>query len=355
MNFTSDNVSGMAPEILQALIAANDGAVPAFGDDACTRRALARIADVFETPTESFFVTSGTAANALALSVLVPPVGTVYCHEQAHIETMECGAPGFYSGGAALHPLPGANGKLDGATLREVLRRRTDLVGQAPPSALSLTQGTEAGTLYTPDELRELCALAHAHGLRVHMDGARFANAVASLGCRPADASWRAGVDVLSFGATKNGALAVDAVVMFDRSLAATFEYHRQRGGHRIAKTRFLSAQFDAYLRDEVWLRNAARANAMAERLAAGVRTVPGAVIHFPTEINMVWVTLPEEVIEGLLADGFRFSRRGGDQKTRVRLVTAFNTAVEAVDAFVAAAHRHARGDGVPVAATASR
>jgi threonine aldolase len=162
-------------------------------------------------------------------------------------------------------------------------------------------------------------------------------------------------VDVLSFGATKNGALAVDVVVMFNRSLAATFEYRRKRGGHRIAKTRFLSAQFDAYLRDDVWLRNATRANAMAQRLAAGVCTVPGAIIHFPTEINMVWATLPERVIEGLLADGFRFSRRGGDGNTRVRLVTAFNTAIEAVDAFVAAAHRYAPGGGVPVTATASR
>ncbi len=342
MNFCSDNTTGAADEILAAIAAANDGAVMPYGNDDLTRRAEAAIAEVFETEADVFLLASGTAANALCLSVMVPPFGAVYCHAQSHIQIDECGAPEFYTGGAKLEPMEGDHGRIRAADLKDLLENANPDVHHVPPGGVSITQSTEAGTVYAIDEIAEIADLAHGHGLKLHMDGARFANAVASLGCSPADLTWRAGVDALSFGATKNGAFCAEAAVLFDRGLAATFAFRRMRGGHLLSKSRFLAAQFDAYLTDGRWLDYAAHANAMAARLAAGIEGIAGARILHPVQANEIFVTLPETVLKGLESDGFGFYRWEGE--AAIRLVCAFNTDASDVDAFVEAARGHAMG-----------
>jgi len=359
VSFSSDNASGVAPEILRALEAANSGPAMPYGADDETRRFEARLAEVFETDLTAFPVATGTAANVLALSVMVPPYGAVYCHQEAHIQVDECGAPEFYTGGAKLVPLAGAHAKLEPATLAGAIEGAGN-VHAVQPAAISLTQASEAGTVYTPEETAALAQVARGHGLGVHMDGARFANALAALGCSPAEATWKAGVDALSFGATKNGALGAEAVVLFRPELAATFAYRRKRGGHLFSKMRFLSAQLNAYLDDDLWLRNAAHANAMARRLAEGLtgglterpsgglaegpsggrNGLPGASLLHPVEANEVFARLPEPVIAGLLAAGFAFYRWGPEENAEVRLVASFNTKPADVDKFLATAQR---------------
>lgn len=338
MFFTSDNVTGAAPEIMAALAAANEGPQPSYGADPITARVEERLSALFEREVAVFLVATGTAANSLGLAALTPPWGAVYCHREAHIERDEAGAPEFFTGGAKLVLLPGAHGKITPAALTAGLEEAwTGSVHAVQPAVLSLTQATESGTVYTAEEVAALTAIARGHNMRTQMDGARFANAVAHLGCAPADVTWRAGVDVLSFGATKNGALAAEAVVFFDTDLAKDFGWRRKRGGHLFSKMRFLSAQMDAYLADGLWLRLAAHANAMAQRLAQGLARVPGAALRDPVQANEVFVTLPEPVIEGLEAAGFRFYRWDG---ATVRLVTAWNTKAEDVEALVDAATR---------------
>jgi threonine aldolase len=343
MNFCSDNVAGASPEILAAIAKANEGTAMPYGDDPLTEGLESRFAEIFEAPVTVFPVTVGSAANALALSALVPPYGAIYCHTEAHINVDECGAPEFYTGGAKLVGLPGEQGKLRAEDLAAALDRAgVGVVHHVQPVAVSLTQATEAGTVYSPNEIERIAAVAHQQQLRVHMDGARFANAVASLGCRPADLTWRAGVDVLSFGATKNGAIAAEAVVFFDRSLATGFEFRRKRAGHLCSKMRFLAAQLDAYLTDDLWLHNADRANHMATRLTAGLTAVPGIELVHPVEANEIFATFPEAIATALERDGFQFYRWSSDPQLVVRLVTAFDTEEAAVDTLVAAAQRHA-------------
>lgn len=338
MNFMSDNVSGAAPEILDAVIAANAGTAPSYGADAITARLEQRFADLFGRKVAVFPVATGTAANALALAQFTPPWGSIYCHREAHIQADECGAPEMFSAGAKLVGLDGTHGKLTADTLSAALARsHQGFVHAVQPAALSLTQATEAGTVYRPDEVAALAEIARRRGLAVHMDGARFANAVAHLGCDPADVTWRAGVDVLSFGATKNGALGAEAVIFFDPDKAADFAYRRKRGAHLFSKMRFLSAQLDAYLTDGLWLRLAAHANAMAASLAAGLAALPGVVLAHPVEANELFVTLPEPVIQGLEAAGFGFYRWDG---AMIRLVTAWDTPAESVTQFLAVAAR---------------
>jgi threonine aldolase len=341
MNFCSDNVTGVAPEIMAALAAANHGAAMGYGNDDTTRRVEKLVAELFDTDVTVFPVATGTAANALALSVMAPSYGAIYCHEVAHINVDECGAPELFTGGAKLIDLPGANGKLDAALLLDELANGAQgNVHNAQPAAVSLTQATECGTVYRADEIREISELAHKHKLKVHMDGTRFANAVAGLDCSPAEISWRAGVDVLSLGGTKNGAMAAEAIIFFDRALAASFGYHRKRGGHLFSKMRFVSAQLEALLKDGLWLRHAAHSNKMVRRLADGIARLPGVRILNPVEANLFYVRMPEPVLAGLEADGFRFYREGG--QGTIRLVAAFNTDPAHVDAFIASATRHA-------------
>ena len=332
MNFASDNVTGASPEILAAIAAANRGAAMPYGADEITRRLEQRFAELFEHEVAVFPLATGTAANSLALACLVPVYGAIYCHEEAHIATDECGAPEFFTGGAKLVTCPGEQGKLTPEMLAPRLGG-AGVVHNVQPAAISLTQETEAGTVYRPAEIAALSALARRHGLALHVDGARFANAVASLGCPPADLTWRAGVDALSFGATKNGALAAEAVVFFDPKRAESFGYRRKRAGHLLSKQRFVAVQLDAYLAGDLWLRNARHANAMAARLGAGLAALPGARLLHPVEGNEVFVALGERVIERLAGAGFGFYRWG--DAPVLRLVTAFDTAGEAVERFV--------------------
>ena len=335
MNFTSDNVSGAAPEILEALIAAStSGPMPSYGGDPLTARVTEKISALFEREAAVFPVSTGSAANALALATLTPPYGAIYCHEMAHVNTDECGAPEMFTGGAKLVGFPGDGGKLTPGLLRATLEKAgVGVVHSVQPAAITLTQATEAGTVYTPDEIAALAEVARSYGLPVHMDGARFANALVRLGCSPAELTWKAGVDVLSFGATKNGALAAEAVVFFRPELAASFAFRRKRAGHLFSKMRFLSAQLDAYLTDDLWLRLARHANAMADRLAAGLTAVPGAALRDPVEANEIFIDLPEPVIAGLEQRGYAFYRWDG---TVIRLVTAWNTEAGDIDRMIA-------------------
>ncbi len=337
MNFASDNVAGVSPEILAAIEAANHGAATPYGGDDITQRLERRFAEIFEHEVAVFPVATGTAANVLALAALTPPWGALYCHEDAHIANHECGAPEFFTGGAKLVPLSGEHGKLTVETLSSHLAGK-GVVHHVQPASISITQQTEAGTLYTPDEVAALSALAREHGLGLHMDGARCANAIVGLGCSPAAITWRAGVDALSFGATKNGALAAEAVIFFDKAKAAEIGFRRKRGGHLVSKQRFLSAQLDGYLNDDLWLRNARHANAMAARLGAGLAALPGTRLVHPVEGNEVFVALSESSVAQLQREGFGFYRWG--EEPVLRLVTAFDTRVEAVDAFLAAVSR---------------
>ena len=343
MNFRSDNVTGVSPEIIAALVAANRGTASSYGADAVTKGLEKSFGDVFGCEVAVFPVVTGTATNALALATLVPAYGAIYCHEEAHINLEEAGAPEFYTGGAKLMPLAGAHGRFAASALGA--RIDTALGGGvhwSKPSAVSVTQSTEAGTVYPLDQLRAIVGLAKEKGLRVHMDGSRLANALARLGCSPADLTWKLGVDALSFGATKNGALGAEAVVLFRPALAERqrLAYLHKRGGHLVSKMRFVSAQLEAYVKDGLWLKNAAHANAMAARLDAGLRKIPGIVLEHPVEANEVFLRLPEKVIQALQSDGAGFARWGAADTTLIRLVAAFATTETDVDDFLAAAKK---------------
>ncbi len=341
MNFCSDNTACAAPEIMAALVAANSGQAMPYGEDESTGRLAGLFGALFETEVSVYPVGTGTAANALALSLMTPPYGAIYCHREAHIEVDECGAPELFTGGAKLVVLDGDDGKIPSATLEAALDGAgAGDVHRVQPAALSLTQLTECGTVYTPREVTALSEVAHGQGLHVHMDGARFANAVASLGCTPAEASWRSGVDILSLGATKNGALAAEALIVFKPELAAEAAYRHKRAGQLYSKMRFLSVQLEAYIAGGLWLENARRANAQAARLAEGIEATPGVRLLHPVQGNELFATLSEPVLSGLLADGFLFNRWHEAGVVTARLVTAFDTAPKDVDAFIASLRR---------------
>lgn len=340
VNLRSDNVAGVAPEILGAIAAANAGTAPSYGADPITAGLQDTFSELFETRCFVQPVATGTATNALALALIAPPYGAVYCTDVGHVHDSECGAGEFYTGGAKIVPLAAEHGRLSPDTLRGALRTAgIGHTGRVQPAALNLTQATERGTVYRLDQLDALIGVAREYGLRVHLDGARFANAIAALGCRPADVTWRRGVDVISFGATKNGAMGAEAVVVFTEELAEPLGFRARRAGQVFSKMRFISAQLEAYLRDGLWLRLAGHANAMAARLAEGLAALPGVRLVHPVEINEIFALMPRKLIDGLLADGFGLYDRGGGE---VRLVTAFNNTREQIDAFVAAARRHA-------------
>jgi threonine aldolase len=343
-NFSSDNVTPACDAVMAAINAANHGAVPSYGNDDLTARLQALATDLFETPVTLFPVTTGTAANSLALSQLAPPYGAIYCYEAAHIVTDECGAPEFFSGGARLIGLAAADGKIRPQQIQDALAFANDIgVHHVKPAAISLTQATEWGTVYGLNELAALGEVGKQHGLPVHMDGARFANALAHLRCTPAQATWKQGVDVLCLGATKNGALCAEAVLFFNAAQARDFERRRKRAGHLWSKQRFLSAQLLAYLENDLWLRNAQHANAMAAALAAGLKAVAGARILHPVEANEIFIALPEKTVAALEAAQFKFYRwplHVGGSGVAIRLVTSYATAQADVDELVAAAAR---------------
>ena len=333
--FASDNTAGVCPEAMAALAAANAGRAPSYGDDAHTAEARRLLAEVFETECDVYFVFNGTAANALALSALSARHHAILCHEFAHVETDECGAPEFFTGGSKLLPVAGPDGKLRPADLEPVLHRGHG-VHFPKLRVLSLTQATELGTIYTPDETAALAAFARTHGLALQVDGARFANAAAALldrGYTPAALTWRAGVEVLCLGGTKNGLLGTEAVVFFNRALAREFDYRVKQAGQLASKMRFAGAQWAAVLRDGAWLRHAAHANRQARVLAAGLQRL-GYVLIAPTEANGVFVEFAPPVVAALVARGWQFYRFVGAHG--YRLMCAWDTRDEDIAAFLA-------------------
>jgi len=338
MNFVSDNAWGAAPEMLESLAAANSDAAPSYGDDAWTERLTVELSRIFGRPVAAFPVISGTAANALALATIAPPHGAILCHECAHLVTDECGAPEFFTHGARLATLPGRDGKLEPDLIEATLARfACGSVHSSQPAAVSITEATECGTCYRPEEIAAIASVAQRHGLRLHMDGARFANAVAFLGCRPAEVTWKVGVDVLSFGGTKNGALAAEAVIFFNPPDARDFEYRRKRSGHLLSKMRFVSGQLICSLEEDRWLRWAGRANAGARALAEGLQGITGVEIAYPVEANAVFARLPDEKIRRLRAAGAGFFdwAASSSGRTLVRLVTSFATPEAEIERFL--------------------
>jgi threonine aldolase len=331
--FASDNNAGVCPEALDALVRANGGHAPGYGADDWTVAATRAIQRVFERDCAVYFVFNGTAANALSLAAICRSTDAIVCHAMAHINVDECGSPEFMSGGAKLLTIDAPHAKLtpDAVVARAVTPHDEH---SSRPRALSLTQATELGTLYTPAELRALCDTAHGRGMKVHLDGARFANAVAALGCTPADISWRAGVDVLSFGGTKNGLPFGEAVVFFDDEIADEFARRRKQAGQLASKMRYLAAPWIGVLDDGAWLRHAAHANAMAARLAAALADLPGARFLAPVQANGVFVDLPLAVVDGLRARGWRFYTFVG--ATGCRFMCAWDTPVASIDRFAA-------------------
>ncbi len=352
-NFASDNVAGASRPVLDALVAANGGPMPAYGTDPITLRVVSMLAELFERDIEALLVATGTAANALALAACLDPWGLCLCHEEAHVIDDECGAPEFFAHGAKLLGLPGTGGKLSPETLGQAIDRLPRHEKQMPAQVVSLSQATEAGLVYTPDEIAALAAVAHARGLVVHMDGARFANALVQLGCSPAALTWRAGVDILSFGATKNGCFAAEAVIAFKPDLVRSLRFRRKRSGHTLSKGRLLAAQFDGYLRDDHWLDNARHANAAAARLSAGLAGVAGIRLAWPTQANEVFAILSSGMDAALKAAGTIYhpwsprsladGERLGPGEALVRLVCSFAPEPSDVDGVIAAARSAGR------------
>lgn len=346
MNFVSDNIVGASAPIMAALVeAAAAGVEGTYGRDRWSSEAQNQLNELFGRKVTAFFVTTGTAANALALQAIAPPGSAVFCHETAHVIEDECGAPEFFIGSGKLVGIPGMDGKITPAALTETLARfPRGVVRQVPPAALSLSQATECGTAYRVEEIAALADIAHAAGLPVHMDGARFGNALVELGCTAAAMTWQAGVDVLSFGVTKTGALACEAVVFFDEALATNAALQRKRGGHTLSKGRLLGAQMTAALRDDHWLHLARHANAMARRLAEGLAAC-GLTMPWPRQANEVFVVLPPAVHTAVQAAGAQYylwevinippSQRPPAEAAFARLICSFETTAEEVDAFL--------------------
>ena len=340
MYFASDNTAGMAPEILDALAKANTGYSLGYGNDEWTKRVEQRFAEIFEKEVAVFLVPTGTAANALAIAHLSPPWGAVLCHEGSHIATDECGAPEFFGGGLKLIGLKGEGAKVSAARLRGALEG-----GQwggphhVSPGVLSLSQATECGTIYRVAETKELADIAHKHAMTVHMDGARLGNALARMNVSPAEVTWKAGVDALSFGATKGGAMGAEAVIFFDAKRGAEMQSRRKRGGALASKHRFIAAQMEAFLTGDLWMKLARHANAMADALSAGL-TKAGCKPVWPVEANEVFAPITTEMDKRLKAAGAMYYPWPADSipkdRILVRLVTSFQTTSEDVEKFLA-------------------
>lgn len=344
MWFTSDNAGPAHPKVMEALVRANEGYAGSYGADAIMDRVRDRVRKEFEAPEAAvYLVSTGTTANALALATLCQPYATIYCHKNAHIEEDECAAPEFYTGGAKLTLLDGPDAKIDPGALATTLDRAAHAgVHNVQRGALSITNATENGAIYTCAEIAELTSLAKVYELPCHMDGARFSNALMRLNCSPADLTWKAGIDALSFGGTKNGLMAVEAVVFFDPEKAWEFELRRKRGGHLFSKHRFLSAQMDAYLEDGLWREMAQASNAMADRLSAGIKTMDGARLLHPTQANMVFAEFSREAHEKAVTAGAKYYNwprepKAEDTHFGARLVCNWSTTEADVDALLAA------------------
>lgn len=343
MNFASDNVYGVHPKILASLAEANAGTASSYGSDDYTKRAEEKLSEVFEREVRAFLVTTGTAANGLALSAIAPGYGAVICHAEAHISCDECNSPEFFTGGAKIIGIHAAGGKITPAQVEKVLKGFIRGEHDPKPRGVSLTNVSELGTIYLPAEVKAMADLIHPRGMKLHMDGARFANAVAGLGCTPAELTWKAGVDLMSFGATKNGAMMLEAVIFFDTALAEDFVYRRMRAGQLVSKSRYLGAQMLAYLDSGLWLENARTANRMAAKLAQALAQVKGIRLPNPVQANEVFAIIPRALNDKLIAAGVTFfdwmpdslgSAISGDE-IFVRFVLSFATPPEDVERFV--------------------
>lgn len=342
IDYRSDNTGRAAPQILEALLRANHDTALGYGADEWTATLQQRYSELFETSVRVFPVATGTAANALALAALGPSWGIVYCSEVAHINTSEANATGFFGGGTKLAAIAGEHGKIDPGRLADALAGISPgQLHRGQPVAVNLTQATDLGGVYSLDEIRAVAEMAKRRGLRLHMDGARFANAVARLGCRPADATWRSGVDIMSFGATKNGGALCDAIVVFAPDLADSLAVQLRRAGQVWSKMRFASAQLIAYIENGLWLDMARASNGIAARIAAGLRDIPEARLLAPIEANEIFLELSGAAMDALEAEGFRFYRRS---TTLARFVCRFDTTKAEADALVAALRRHLGG-----------
>jgi threonine aldolase len=340
MNFGSDNVYGVHPKIMDAIVAANERLTDvSYCHDDGSKEVENELSRVFEKDVKAFLVMNGTSANSLALSAIVPPYGGVFCHEAAHINTDECNAPELFCGGAKLITLPGEGNKITADAITNKLAQFVHGEHGAKPTAISISNVTELGTVYSVKEIAAISAVAKSSRMKLHMDGARFANALVALGCSPAEMTWKAGVDVLSFGGTKNGGMIIEAVVFFDTSLAEDFLYRRKRAGQLLSKGRYLSAQMLAYLKDDLWLENARRANALAKRLSNGINQIKGVKVSNPTQANEVFATMPQTLFHDLEAKGAHFHEWPVDGlkigETHVRFVLSFATPEEHVIQFV--------------------
>ncbi|HEY6916824.1 MAG TPA: beta-eliminating lyase-related protein [Allosphingosinicella sp.] len=330
MRFFSDNAASVCPEVMEALAAANHHDT-AYDGDALSQTLDAAFSNLFETEAKALWVSTGTAANSLALAALCPPYGGILCHRDAHIQNDECGAPEFYTNGAKLILGEGAGAKLSAETVEAMVARVPDGVHWIQPKALSVTNATEYGLVYTPDEVAALGRIAKSRELGFHMDGARFANAIATLGCAPADVTWKAGVDVLSFGFVKNGGMSAEALVFFGHEAEARATlYRRKRAGHLLSKGRYMAAQILAMLKDDVWLRNARASNAGAARLA---KAAAGRLVY-PVEANELFLKVTQEEAAGLRARGFDFYNWAPGE---IRLVVSWDQAEADIDALAAA------------------
>lgn len=341
MNFASDNIVGASAPVLQAIMQANAGAMAAYGNDEISQRVRARFSGIFEREVSVFFATTGTAANALALSSAVPPYGLCVCHREAHIIDDECGAPEFFMHGAKLAGLPGVGAKLSAEDVAAYLSSLPRAVKQMPPKALSISQVSEGGLVYSLGELAALGQVCREHGLSFHMDGARFANALVALGCTPAEMTWKQGIDILSFGATKNGGLMAEAIVVFKPELAEALDYRSKRAGQIISKGRLIAAQFEGYFADDHWLANARHANRMAKLLSDGLVRLPGVRLAWPTDANEVFPIIPQALNQALKTAGILYSpwtelslpeaERVGENEVLIRLVASWATKEEDV------------------------
>ncbi len=348
MNFASDNVYGVHPRILAALADANPGTSPSYGGDDLSKKSEEKLSEVFGKEVRAFLVTTGTAANGLSLASIAPPYGAVICHAEAHISCDECNSPEFFTGGAKILGLRGEGGKITPPMIEKTLKGFIRGEHDPKPAAVSIANVTELGTVYSSPEVKAISALTGPRGMKLHMDGARFANAVAGLGCAPADVTWKAGVDVMSFGASKNGAMLLEAVVFFDTKLAEDFLYRRMRSGQLVSKSRYLGAQMLAYLRDGLWLDNARRANTLAQRLAEGLTSCKRIRIPNPVQANEVFAIMPRTLNDKLLASGAKFYDWMPDSlgdtikadEIFVRFIASFATPEEDVDRFIGLAKK---------------
>ncbi len=331
--FASDNVTSACPEIMEALLKANAGEVDSYGNDQWSKNLDKKFSELFETDVKVFTAVTGTAANSLALSALTPGYGNIYCHKISHINVDECGAPEFFTGGAKLIPLEGNYGKITGDELKNNIRG-SGIVHNTQPSVVSITQSCETGMIYELDEIKKITEIANENKMRVHMDGARFSNATAKLNKTPAEMTWKLGIDVLTFGGTKNGCLDAEAIVFFNPNHVGNFSYIHKRSGQLLSKMRFISAQLSTYITDNLWLKNAKHSNLMAQDLSKRLSNFDKIELAYPTHANEVFVKLPKHIINHLNKKGYS-AIEDGMFKDSVRFVAAWNTKKEHVDKLI--------------------